>query len=324
MKNKYIYEFVFWDPIKTHYRIWVYTKHFKNATGKELVRRVNAWPFELQHWLNKTANMSDVEELESVRPAVEDAVNFLGDVTALKLRRVNVTTPDGNKKELFLPTTNIAADSQGYFGFVHPTKTGGSTIERHLFNNYSDYIVGEGHGNTAASVLASGKIPIIPIRHPYGRFHSMYTYWRNGASSGSFLRPENWKPVVKTASQFLLKWQNKNSELLAQMKVGFTWDIHFASYKEWFTKKEWDKAVVLIYHPSKLSGNFSLLLENLGISPVARKLPVINPSAAKEDLNLTKEANEILRKKFAYDFELWEDLKNHPHKFKKVIGHFPS
>jgi hypothetical protein len=322
MKNKYIYEFVFWDPIKNRYRIWVYSQHF--APSKEpLLSRLERWYSHVHYWLESNVGLHGGKIDSDTLPVVEEARKVLGDVSVLSLRRVVVIMPNGSKKELFVPTAGIAADTPGYFGFVHPTKNGGSTIERHLYAHYPEFIAGGGHDNTVASVIASGKTPIVPIRQPVGRFLSMYTYWRNGASSGPFKRPKDWNPVVKNASEFLVKWQNKDPKLLDQMTAGFTWDIHFASQKKWFTKKEWNKAIVLIYHPDRLHENFSLLLQNLGVPPATETLSKINPSADKKALNLTEEASQILRKKFAYDFELWDTLQNHPSKFKKVIGHFP-
>ena len=75
------------------------------------------------------------------------------------------------------------------YTFIHPTKSGGTSIDEYFIKHYKDFINNSScHKNTCNDNNNS----IIVVRDVQSRFLSMYKYWKNGS--------EKWKRVKKDAS----------------------------------------------------------------------------------------------------------------------------
>ena len=87
---------------------------------------------------------------------------------------------------LYLFSINIPNMTQ--YTFIHPTKSGGTAVERYFKQHYSSTICGSGHGN----ICKNNNNPIIIIRDVKTRFYSMYKYWKNGAVDTKYKRNKEW------------------------------------------------------------------------------------------------------------------------------------
>ena len=62
------------------------------------------------------------------------------------------------------------------YTFVHPTKSGGTSLLNTILAHYSEYFKEMGHKYTC-----NEENPVIVIREPFDRFLSMFNYWKYGS-----------------------------------------------------------------------------------------------------------------------------------------------
>jgi len=210
---------------------------------------------------------------------------------------------------LYHPVKNI---NQLKYRFIHPTKTGGTAIEKFFENNYSLYI----HGKHHTEICKNYDNPIIIIRCPIDRFISMFNYWKNGSVDSKYKRPLSFIDEYKNYSikDFITLIKQKQNE---KLYVDFTTDLHFSSMNYWISENDYNKTIVIKYH-NDLNTKIPDLLQKLNIPDKKISLEKFNVSI-KEIIELDEEDKIFLKKRFAYDFKLWDTIHNNPNLFKAII-----
>ena len=201
------------------------------------------------------------------------------------------------------------------YTFIHPTKSGGTALEKYFKNNYSDYIIGCGHDN----ICKDDNNPIIVVRDVKTRFYSMYKYWKNGAIDGNYKRDKEWLEKNKNVSVFdfinLLK-TNKT-----KLYSGFTWSDHFSNTTRWIHPNINYKNLIIIKYEKDLDKKIHKILNILCIKDKNIPVPHINVSNIENceyDLD-DKDVNEFINEYFSSDIKLIDKIDNNPELFKIVI-----
>lgn len=200
------------------------------------------------------------------------------------------------------------------YTFVHPTKAGGTAVERFFRDHYSSYIAGKGHSHTCKN----STNPILIIRDVKSRFLSMYNYWKNGASDTHYTRSDDWKCQHENVSILdfiqLLKEKNKN------LYCGFTWDKHFMETSHWIDGENY-KNIIVIRYDDDLNDKIQCLINTLDIPNKNVTVPRLNVSIKNVDENDLQDPIilSFLDEFFHNDNELIKCVDNNPEMFKLVI-----
>ena len=75
------------------------------------------------------------------------------------------------------------------YTFIHPTKSGGTSIADYFKIHYSKYILGNNHDNKCTDT----NNPIIVVRDVESRFLSMYKYCKHGSEKLKRVNKKNKK-----------------------------------------------------------------------------------------------------------------------------------
>jgi hypothetical protein len=206
------------------------------------------------------------------------------------------------------------------YTFIHPTKSGGSTLEDFFAEYYSEYIIGHTHCNhTHFNICENDNNPIIVVREPKCRFLSMYKYWKNGSKDVSWLRHDDItskKHQDVTILDFI-DMVKTNSPLLL---TNFTSDMHYFNTTWWFGNADY-KNIIIIEYCEDLNEKVEKLLKILNIPNQNIKVPFFNISC---DIDNEYELENPDVKKFIEtyyesDIKLLNTIKNNPELFKCVI-----
>lgn len=200
------------------------------------------------------------------------------------------------------------------YTFIHPTKTGGTACESFFHRHYSEYIKGQGHNNKCTN----DNNPIIIIRDPTDRFISMYKYWKYGSFDiDKYKRDDEFKNNYKnyTIKDFINLIKNKNHNDLYQ---NFTWDQHFHPIVKWIDNTDYNKITVILYERN-LNEKINKLLDMLKIKNNGAKLPIINVSDNKENIQLDNDDIIFIKTYFVDDLKLYDDVQNRSELFKHVV-----
>ncbi|AUF82643.1 putative sulfotransferase [Tetraselmis virus 1] len=204
------------------------------------------------------------------------------------------------------------------YTFVHPTKTGGTTVEQYFKQFHHKTIGGMGHVHTCSS----SKNPIVIVRNPMERFYSIYNYWRNGAVNGKFMRKDTWNPPCNSINEFvfLLK-QNDQHFVKKFLHKDFTTRLHFVPQSHWLKSGDYSKTIVLLYDRAGLDLKIQHLLKYLNIPVLGLPLPKVNVTKTSDSVSLLlgEEEEKWVKKYYKADFDLWHLVNNHPSRFKKVL-----
>lgn len=198
------------------------------------------------------------------------------------------------------------------YKFIHPTKTGGTALEKYFEAHYFNYISGKGHANTCKDF----NNPIIVVRCPIERFISMYNYWKNGSVDSQYNRGPKFieKYGNYSIKNFIdLLKENKENDLYK----GFTWNVHFASMQHWIKENDYSKTIVITYD-TDLNNKIKTLLNQLNIPDKNIILKRINITK-KEPVSLDETDMDFIKKRYAYDFRLWNNIHATPTMFMCVI-----
>lgn len=201
------------------------------------------------------------------------------------------------------------------YRFIHPTKSGGTAVERYFKQYYSNNICGQGHGDTCKN----NNNPIIIVRDVKTRFYSMYKYWKNGAIDTQFKRNNEWCSEKSNIS--VLDFINMLKSKDKQLYQGFTWDQHFAPTVRWIDPSCKYKNIIIIRYEENLNDKIQKLINRLGIKNKNIPVPVVNVSKntnCKYDIE-NKIVNEFIQEYFKDDIELIHKINTKPELFKLVI-----
>jgi hypothetical protein len=212
----------------------------------------------------------------------------------------------------------IGIDDAGLYGFIHPTKTGGTSFLIFVEKYLKFCIAARGHQNTSSSILAARKMPIMFVRDPVDRFVSIFRYWRFG--SDSYQRPANCKPGADDIHQFIAKYDSLD---IVDPKCDWFYHAHLRQQSSWLARKDWDKTFIVRYSRGHLHENIFELLSHIGLADVVanKSIATVNVTAASKQLpGFSEKELSWIRSKYKLDFELWDAVNNHPNKFKGVFG----
>ncbi len=201
------------------------------------------------------------------------------------------------------------------YRFIHPTKSGGTAVERYFKQYYSNNICGQGHGDTCKN----NNNPIIIVRDVKTRFYSMYKYWKNGAIDTNYKRNEAWiyKYNDTTVFDFIRMLKSKDRQLYQ----GFTWKQHFDTTVKWIHPSCKYKNIIIIRYEENLNVKIQKLINKLGIKNKNIPVPVVNVSKntnCEYDIE-NKIVNEFIHEYFKDDIELIHKINTQPELFKFVI-----
>lgn len=197
------------------------------------------------------------------------------------------------------------------YTFIHPTKSGGTAVERYFENYYSDFIIGKYHNE----ICTNTNNPIIIVRDVKDRFFSMFKYWKNGSSL--YKRDKSFKDKHKNTSIFdfieLLKKKEK------ELYHDFTWEQHFNNTSDWIGNTDY-KNIIIIKYEDDLNEKINTLIDYLCIPNKHILLYKINISfnEDKEILN-NNYVNEFIKDYFKEDIKLLNIININPELFKCVI-----
>jgi len=198
------------------------------------------------------------------------------------------------------------------YTFVHPTKSGGTSVDNYFADHYNDYINNVGHGGSCKNDNNS----IIIVRDVNSRFLSMYKYWRNGSEKWKL--PEQLKNKRNDVSMLdfinLIK-QNNTKELYHSA----IWKQHFDNTTTWIDTDY--KNIIIIRYEENLNDKVQTLIHKLGIPNKNIPLPKKNvslPVDNEEELN-SKEVQEFLSEYFKDDIDFIHKIETNPELFKLVI-----
>ena len=223
-----------------------------------------------------------------------------------------------NMEDICLDTYNFAKSNyRSKYTFIHPTKSGGTAIEKYFIKNYSEYIEGRGHDN----VCSNTNNPIIVVRSVESRFLSMYKYWKYGAVDTRYKRDNNFKTKYKNTNiiKFINFLKNKDHYHLHK---GFTWANHFEPTSNWIKDTDYSNIIIIKYEKN-LNNKIQKLINSLKIPNKNINLPIINETAAwhyiEEDIFKDEYINNFVHDYFKDDYKLIDIINSKPELFRSVI-----
>lgn len=195
------------------------------------------------------------------------------------------------------------------YTFIHPTKSGGTSVEDYFEKNYKDYIKGNGHGNKCNN----NNNPIIIVRDVKSRFLSMYKYWKNGSE----LFSDNKKNNSNVSLLQLVELLKSNKK---QLFNSYMWDVHFDNTTRWIDATDY-KNIIIIKYDSDLNEKIQKLINILDIPnkniPLKKK-NISKPIGNNDELD-DPEVIKFIEEYFKDDIELINKIENNPELFKLVI-----
>ncbi len=166
--------------------------------------------------------------------------------------------------------------------------------------------------------------PVIIIREPIDRFISMFKYWKSGSlpfkswpdTEELRERNGNFNKIYKkyTIKDFIQLLKRKDNALYKE----FTFPIHYESTFYWIKPEDYSKTIVIKYCED-LNCKMPEILQTLEIESVGKQLDKINVSKHAAAINIDEEDLAYIKKVYAYDFQLWDNINNNPSLFKNVV-----
>jgi hypothetical protein len=195
------------------------------------------------------------------------------------------------------------------YTFIHPTKSGGTSVADYFEKNYKDYIKGNNHANKCNN----NNNPIIIVRDVKSRFLSMYKYWKNGSE----LYRDNKKNNNNISILQFIELLKSNKK---QLFNSYMWDVHYDNTENWINNTDY-KNIIIIKYDKDLNQKIQRLINILRIPN--KNIPLIKKNISKPINNESELNNPIVIKfieeYFQKDIELINKIENNPELFKLVI-----
>lgn len=206
-------------------------------------------------------------------------------------------------------------------GFVHITKTGGTSIEQYFQKHCSKFIVGMAHDNTEKHFEKRNMTVLTILREPVDRFFSQFYYWRDGSTKGKYIRRsidinEN-NRLYRSVGEFINASIDNSyyTNFITNHKMGFTWNVHFFQQKKWLNGKH-KNTYIICYNTNLMERTQSALRAMNSICNVSN-LPKINPTLHVKE-NLSYVQFNWLKNKYNPDFDLWNKHCSRNQFFSKI------
>lgn len=220
----------------------------------------------------------------------------------------------------YLLNQPVTKGSPGRFGFLHPSKTGGTMLERYCSKHYAHHISGTCHDNGSWTVIDAGKTPFMLVRDPVDRVRSLYKYWKKGGNSEYYRKdPRNIPPHSIGKFVDLIRTEKWN-ELC-------NWYMLKALYRQqtwWLKEEHWQYTHMGMYSKTELGKVVTDMFIKMGLMCKEEPpcdLPVVNQSKQiDESLDLTEEDLAWIKCRYRDDYKLLNAMMKTPEKFKSVSG----
>lgn len=205
-------------------------------------------------------------------------------------------------------TTTEGFENTKHYTFIHVPKTGGTAINK-ILENYSDNF--DLYSNHFHNMVATKyNRPILCIREPTERFLSIYKYWKQHV--------HKFYPKINTSIKYFIKLLKENSKFLLFGNPPFLSEYHYFQQSQFIDPSVYSYSIVLIYDKEKMEKKINTLLKYLNLSKQPVSLPFKNVSK-DTNVELDEEDLQFIQQKYYNDYQLWNDLHQHPDKFLKVI-----
>ena len=198
--------------------------------------------------------------------------------------------------------------------FIHPTKTGGTTIETFLRDACDKNVVtGQGHDARCTHV----DNPIVVVRDPYARARSIYKFWKLGS-------PENPRTGCPPEMGFAQFWQTLYDAGICEYECdhvhppgaptrfcgielpAYMWHAHLLPQSWWFPD---GLEKVIVNDEVHLRDNTFRVLDQIGSSydpSLWKSVNVSNNAHAEMDASTQAIIDEI----YAADLNMWNEVSS--------------
>jgi hypothetical protein len=203
------------------------------------------------------------------------------------------------------------------FTFIHPTKSGGTSIINILKNYYSKFFILEKNeiNNIHKTVCLDNNNPIILVRDPVDRFISMYKYWKYGSEKYN-QRTFRYKFYIKNMNiKHYIHLIKIKSPIL---KNSYTWDKHYAPTTDWIKVTNYNNLIVIRYCKD-LNIPFQKMINAFKIPNLNVSVPHSNVSKSKEEIVLDDDDLQFITEYFKKDYELINLINTNPRSFRGVF-----
>lgn len=202
--------------------------------------------------------------------------------------------------------------------FVHPTKTGGTTLER-FFEACVPGVTGSGHDQKVTPPGGDRDGWIVVLRDPMRRAESIWRYWRSGSDIVE-------APGGAYSSSFGEFWKMVDEGTVSL--PSYMWDEHLVPQTSWLgpygvvcteSHPEWEacpscrldvpeNVILLQNRETGLREATYKLLESLGLSHDCEMWRDVNVSSLRDPIPIDAETASRIRRLFASDVRLWTVL----------------
>lgn len=189
--------------------------------------------------------------------------------------------------------------------FVHPTKTGGTTIARFLKDIPGVQATDRTHSIRVHDVLNDtddGRCLVV-LRDPLERAKSMYRYYRNGSDIFDPKRKESPLP-------FDTFWATIGAGKDPILPNVYMWDAHIRPQTWWIEPKhiEDPRVHVVLNNETSLRESLFRHLDALSIPYDPDTWTSVNVSTYRDPIHVSEATMRVLKMLYQSDFDLWNSF----------------